>query len=704
MFQEGNYDISEFPIPVNGMNQFIAPDVLPSNFCYVLENIIPNPVGIGQVRFGTTLINNLPTAEYNIVKAFPFTTNTSAKQGILYVSYYSQDLAITAIVITDNSHFHFNSATPNNFVADTKIKIVYTFNTVQHTIYSDINSVSIVGNTVTIALGGNILQDPTVVINEIWAQFGSIYSYNFTTNTLSAALKTGLSIACVPRACHFQQVMLICNGVDNVMQWNGTALTDVAEFVVEIYANSFVRLNNTHFTFNEIAGFDATKYFNGNLIQVRVSGVSTTLTISGVLIIANLVTITTVENLPAFVANQVSLFYQDKPPAFSYIYAAKDRIWALAPGAVGLQYRDTDDQLRVFYSYLPNSINGNGRLFNENTKTIPSIDMSDKHEIQDNFEAICQVNGLLAFIGRQRTQVWNGYTPGQNGDFSWSSNLPVGILHGDLIIELPNDTYFISRSGVHSFSTLNIAKQFSANSDDAVDTIVKDFSSKASTSNAIYRQCTCFKYTQGGIIGFKIGNNKILSSLFSTKLYSWFYFSGDFSLAGCFMDFDSQFYLGIGNKIFQYADGNDGSEKVYGDQDGQALIPIVWSPGLIRFKSKKGYANKRYELVINYPSSFILNDSNMIQISIFGDVPTSFSLNDICNFQDRGDLFGQEPLSLHGGDESQPGFRLRKEYQIVNKKFKFESSSFWISVSGYIMNGPITFRRIRLFGIGERSA
>lgn len=703
MFQEGNYDITEFQIPVNGMNQFIAPDVLPSNFCYVLENIIPNPVGVGQVRHGTALINNLPTNEYNIFRAFPFTTSTSVKQGILYVSYYSQDLAVTAIVITNNSNFHFNSATPNNYVVDTKIKIIYTFNAIQHTIYSDIKNVSIAVNTVTIELEGNILQDPTVVINEIWAQFGSIYSYNFNTDTLSAVLKNGLSIGCVPRACYFQQVMLICNGIDNVMQWNGAALTDLVDFVVEIGANTFIRLDNTHFTFIKTDFFDANKYFNGNLIKVRVSGVYTTLTIANVLIIANLVTITTVENLPAFVANQVSLFYQDKPPAFSYIYAAKDRIWALPPGAVGLNHRSSNDKLRVYHSYLPNAISSFG-LFNENTKTVPSIDMSDKHEIQDNFEAIFQVNGLMAFMGRERTQVWGGYTPGQGGDFSWLSNLPLGILNGDLFIELANDTYFISQSGVHSFSTLNIGRQFAASSEDAVDTIVKEFSSKAIASNSAYRQCTSFKYNQGAIVGFKIGNNKILSSLFSTKLYSWFYLSGDFSSANCFMDFGSQFYMGIGNKIYKYADGNDGSQKIYGDQNGEALIPVVWSPGLIRFKGKNGYANKRYELIINYPSSFILNETNAIQISIFGDIPSSFSLNDICNFQNRGDLLGQEPLSLHGGDNNQPGFRLRKEYEVVNKKLKFVSSSFWISVSGYVMNGPVTFRRIRFFGIGERNA
>ena len=55
MFQEGNYEVTELSVPVNGMNQFVSPDILPSNFCYLLENIIPSPTGVGQARYGTEL-------------------------------------------------------------------------------------------------------------------------------------------------------------------------------------------------------------------------------------------------------------------------------------------------------------------------------------------------------------------------------------------------------------------------------------------------------------------------------------------------------------------------------------------------------------------------------------------------------------------------------------------------------------------------
>ncbi|MCE3269323.1 MAG: hypothetical protein K0R49_1575 [Burkholderiales bacterium] len=543
------------------------------------------------------------------------------------------------------------------------------------------------------------------VIQEIWAQFGSIYLYDFSTNSLdSDPLREELSIACVPRATYFEQLMVICNGVDNVVYWDGEELKDISEFLLENQVNTFIRIDDNNFSFISFGIFDASNYFIGNLIRLRINGVYSNFEIQDISFDElDLVTITTDEELPDFVENQVVLFYQVKPPAFSYIYAAKDRIWALGPGPVSLEYRDTQEQLRVYYPYAPNVVDGPG-WFNENTKKVPFIDMSDKYDKQDNFEAICQVNGLMVFIGRKHTQVWVGDTPGQGGNFTWNSNLPAGILHGDLLVELDNDVYFVSQTGIKSFSTLNIARQLSATPDNAVDTIVKNFNSQATSSNANYRICRSFKYNEGQIAGFKIANNKIIASLFSTTLYSWVFLSGDFSLSSCFMDIDKQFYMFIGNKIFKYSDGNDGTKKLYGDQGGEGLIPIVWVPGLLKFKGRKGYANKRYELILDYPSSFTINKKNSIEISVFGDVPINFYLNDKCTFEQRGDVLGQEPLSLHPSPSTSIGFRPRNEYEIVNKRLKFSASSFWLSISGYVMNGPITFRRIRLFGVGERNA
>ena len=53
MFRGGRFDVLEMPLPPQGMNQNVAPEVLPLTQAYILENIIPLPLGKGQVRQGT---------------------------------------------------------------------------------------------------------------------------------------------------------------------------------------------------------------------------------------------------------------------------------------------------------------------------------------------------------------------------------------------------------------------------------------------------------------------------------------------------------------------------------------------------------------------------------------------------------------------------------------------------------------------------
>ena len=114
----------------------------------------------------------------------------------------------------------------------------------------------------------------------------------------------------------------------------------------------------------------------------------------------------------------------------------------------------------------------------------------------------------------------------------------------------------------------------------------------------------------------------------------------------------------------------------------------------LKGKSGKRFANKRYELVINYPSTFPLNPLNQVTLTINGYIPRSFELSDKCTFQNKGDVLGEVPLGE---------FKLEMPYEFVNKKLKFVATSFWVTLSGYTQEGPLSFKKLKLFGIGERS-
>src|SRR3990167_9547361 len=136
MLQEGNYDVLEFSMPSQGMNQNISPEVLPSSFAYVLENIIAKPLGEGRVRFGTSEIMSLPNPEFTILKQFPFVKDDGSEQILLYVQEYAQDATAHTFTVIDGlqaslfqASRRFSFTSPDNiarYVNDSAIKVEYT--------------------------------------------------------------------------------------------------------------------------------------------------------------------------------------------------------------------------------------------------------------------------------------------------------------------------------------------------------------------------------------------------------------------------------------------------------------------------------------------------------------------------------------------------------------------------------------------------
>lgn len=715
LFVEGSYDVLEFSMAPNGMNQNISAKVLPPNFAHVLENILPDPQGRGSVRFGNELINDELPPDSKILEEFAFIKSDGNKQVVLYVQEFTEDLPIEeAPTIIDGKTFTFQSDHAPKFVLNAPIKITYTGPLGIITLYSTIADLIVEeGINVTITLAeDNIFPSnfEDLTITHVYYAVGSIYSFDFASETLSAQLMTGLSVTTVPRSCPFPDVIIIYNGIDKLMSWNGTTLEVIIDFVKEIGTN-FNWIDATHFSFLTPENFIIEKYFDQAQIRLSINGTVTSTTVASIMQPIDIATIATEDPIPEFTGeDEVILYYGDYPPPFSYLYPAHDRIFALAPGAISLKYRDPEEALKVFFTNQPNSYTA---WYDELTKHVLFEDLSAKHGVADNLEAICMVNELLIFIGRHKTQIWQGSDPSPNADprneFEWLYNLPIGIAHGNLLVPLPNDVYFVTENGIVSFNTLNIARQLVASPSDAVDPIVRQYVKTITESDLNYWACRSFKYKSGPFVGFKIGKNKLLVSLYSANLYAWAFFTGDFSKASCFCgDLDNSLYLGIDNKIYKYADGKDSSVIIYGDQDGESAIPFYWMLPVVH-QSGRRYANKRYEIQFDYPSSFFINPDNSIFISIFGDIRKTFSLENEYELSPRGDPFNTIPLLKTAIDPNKPskyaiGMRLGIPYESIKGRLKFISSSFWLNISGYCKDGPVYFDRVRLFGIFERSS
>lgn len=718
MFQQGAYDPIEIQAPNGGMNRFISPEVLPSNLCYTLKNIIPLPVGSCQVRYGSRYLYNiferleLDSSCY-LIEYFRYEGNNVALD-LYYSGIPKIDSDATDIQAEALNQISFTSLVAKTYEVNSKIKINYLYNGIPYSLTGIIENVSVNVASVSIVFSGDFFVDTDINVESIYFFEGKIlYEWFYKKEPTSVDIlnkQTNLSTACTPRFCFFQGKILICNGKDipsQVYSFDEDAPSDplienMHQFVKEVYVNTPVKNADRVIQFRYILGFDNEKYYRGNSIIIEINGESQEYVLDFNAQVANPnVILTFTEESPAIPdipqGATVYLYYKDYPPAFSYIYPAKDRLWALGPGVVSRGYKSEDEAMKVYYSYGINSVN---KLFNENNKSVPFINIADKHKVDDTLEAICQVNGLMVFVGRKNSQMWTGYTPGDGGNFSWGITLNEGIFHGNLLIELPNDTFFISPTGLKSFSTLNIGNQFSANSFNAVDPLMLSFMENALLSEGTYRSCRSFVYKKGSFLGFKIGNNDILSALYNTAPYAWFMLSGDFRKSINFIEGSNGLYMAHNQATYIYADGFDGKQKLYGDNNGADVIEFSWTSGLLKVRGSSGkrYANKHYEIIASYSSSFQSNLSNRFNLSITSESPGIYTMTSKCSFSESGDALGR-PIIDEGS-----AFRLSEnQLYTINKQFKFVSASFYCTIEGAAMNGPLNFKRLKLFGIGERN-
>lgn len=703
MLREGQFDVLEFTPPSEGMNRKVSSEILTGAYAYHLENVVTEPLGCATVRCGTSLVYTLPDAEATILGQFPFVKADGSEQIILYTQVYTRDDSASSFVIsrTNPSQFSFTTsrdAPERVYLKDLPLKITYDYNG-SHVIYDTIAQITVSGRTITLTLPQNIFPQ-TAQITALFIGSGTLYALDVASSTLSDPLREQLSVTCIPRSVTFLDTLLLCNGVDRVLSWDGADLRDVSDFVRE-RTQSLTRVNDHTLSFISDATFNLRDYHHNHLLKLETQGVTTQVKITHTTFANNLVTVTTQEVLPILEPTS-RLSYQAFPPAFSFILVAHNRLWALGQGAAELNYRSSDQALIVYHTYRPNSMT---QWFNEQDKAIPTIDLSANHGEPDNLEAICQIGGYTAFVGRKKTQLYQGRNPvtfQEGGDFIFHSILNTGIIHGDLLINLANDVFFVTKNGFQSFGTLNIGHQFAATSHEAIDSMVQDYVSAMTSSDLNYRSASAFKYEGAALAGFKIGRRKVLVSQFSTNLKGWTVFSGDFERAQSYLTMGNCLYLSIKNQIYKYADGKDGSPIFYGDRGGKDLIYYNWTLPIISFKGRR-FAGKRYELESEYPSSFTVDPANKLDITIRGDLPKSYEMTQSCRFELRGDRLNTIPLTQDAAPtDASLGFRFDQPYHFFKDRLKFLASKFWLTVSGWAKDGEISLKKIKLFGIIER--
>lgn len=256
--------------------------------------------------------------------------------------------------------------------------------------------------------------------------------------------------------------------------------------------------------------------------------------------------------------------YQDAPQPFSFIYSKHDRLWALSGGESKATTFRPADRLTVFYTTERDVITS---FISPDTQATAFIDTQNKHNIEDEFVAISSISGSLVFHGRERTQVWLGQDPTEDGDLSWAKNINIGTVHGDLVQELPDDVLFVSDYGVRQLSVAFQTEELeiAGTIGEAVDPTIEDMVRSLRESDSNYRAASSFAYQTNGLYGFKAGG-QMLIYIISEKSRGWVFFDSKFLESTAFLALtDGRLFTGRNDILGRYANGVLGAAKEYAD-------------------------------------------------------------------------------------------------------------------------------------------
>ena len=424
---------------------------------------------------------------------------------------------------------------------------------------------------------------------------GTMYSTNSTLTTWTQ-IKTGLNPLGTYRFDYFDQKLVIVNGLDSNMYWDGTTVEEFKEFITDGLGAPFTKVDTDTFTFVDGANRGTSDYPAGRNLRLFVDGSGTAITtqvLSSTGSVGGTITVNLTTNILSGTTIN-SIQYEDSPPPFSFIYAAHDRLWALSGGelkARSFRDLDGDNPLTIFYTEGTNNVNS---WLNSTTQRVPFINMENKHLKNDEFVGISLYRGNLVFFGRQGSQVWGGTDPtGVTDPLRWISTYPVGCVNGDLIQEVEQDILFYTNSEIRQFSVVTITGALESSQEkgaNIAERVSKEVG-KLLELDTTYKTARSFLYPRGGFAGFKMPREvhiRVEEQDFEgwTRFTQLFQQCTDYTIAP-----DNRLYMFFEDNTYYYND-----EQQVGDDDG-AEITVSWTTPWIQPKAGHTWAGKYYELI-----------------------------------------------------------------------------------------------------------
>jgi len=694
MFKYNSFKTIRKYFPINGLNLDINKRYIDDKYCSNINNIIPFPMGCGTVRNGSLLEVDAYAVNPQYIDAEIQGFYATKEQFVCYVADFVEDtITNPRFLFVDEkiNGISFQSVNFRKYFNDSFIILSYssavTGDVVEKLRVSRVEYGE--NNLCILTLDGffvpNLYSDNTKTIRGIKYPEGKIWRINRADKTINV-LKNGLFPYCSPNFCLYKNHLFIANGVDDVLAYNWVDLISAYTWQLELLTD-ITRATETTITF--VSATAVEENYDGKQIKTSNQILNCTDFAKDE---NNRVTLTFDSEVSNFPNNRNSISYKKILPKFSYLTVIADRLFALGEGLSGKDGREGDSRINIYHQFTADSLD----LWSSSIKKkIPNIDLSIKHGVDDNIEAIASISGYILFIGRERTQVWSDGEPPNidDPDFQYSmrhlTTLNIGILHKDLIATLPNMVIIATKNGLYSLSSFNQARQFAANPINGVNNYFKDLSKEAFSSNSKWLKTKSFFYSKGGFYGFRISTNQCIVGFSERPLDLFTKFSGDFSAASCFAASEESLFYAIKNKIFVYGDGY-GSKVSYRDFGGKNEIEFsaTFSP-----VKRSRYFNYFVDLDIDNPSGF-----KSLTIMINGENGKYFEkVLDEYKMDDSGDYLDSNPVGVEGV-ANDPSFFLSEGKYRMPQNFRFNSNEFFIKIVGSANSGKIIINKLELFG------
>ncbi len=378
--------------------------------------------------------------------------------------------------------------------------------------------------------------------------------------------------------------LVLANGVDPLLQYDGVSLSVVERLVRDSGANLTLLAANQLRLESQ-----ATLYAVGSTVRVRVNGNDLLATVQSSTQAGAQTTVTLTANV--LVTPLSDVWFTVRPPTFAQLAVAHDRLWGFGAGGLGPTLGSSPDRLRVYYTH---GVNDPTAWPDPATGIIPSLNLADKAGVADELLAMRVKDGLTVFLGRTQLQLWEGRTPGTAGglstDFAWVKTLPVGLVHPNAVLDLPNDLLLLTPLGARTLARTVQTEQLDlADVGRALDPTLQARITQLQANPAAYRRMQAFHYPAQQWFAWGFETETLIWQLAASG-GGWARFTGAFGgLTAAHTTAAGVVFIAKGNQVMQY-------NPTVADDSGDPISTRWWLPWLSPGGTRR-WANKYVEVL-----------------------------------------------------------------------------------------------------------